>query len=93
MVLFVGPENFEQELHTTFKELCADPFQSVRQTIACGFFEVFLLFIVMYLKFCKPAMYSYFVNILFKWKNFLREKAFFFIFHIQVTETLCFQWW
>lgn len=46
MVLFVGPENFERELHTTFKELCADPFQSVRQTMACGFFEVSFLSIL-----------------------------------------------
>lgn len=46
MVLFVGPESFEQELHTTFKELCADPFQSVRQTMACGFFEVSVLLIL-----------------------------------------------
>lgn len=42
MVIFVGPENFEKDLHTTFKNLCDDPSQNVRQTMACGFFEVFI---------------------------------------------------
>ncbi|XP_055945697.1 serine/threonine-protein phosphatase 4 regulatory subunit 4-like [Argiope bruennichi] len=40
MVLFVGSENFEKELYKTFRNLCTDPFHSVRQTMACGFYEV-----------------------------------------------------
>ncbi|KAG8182940.1 hypothetical protein JTE90_010569 [Oedothorax gibbosus] len=40
MVLFSGPENFEKELYLTFKNLCLDPFQNVRQRMACGFYEI-----------------------------------------------------
>ncbi|GIY39742.1 hypothetical protein CEXT_169391 [Caerostris extrusa] len=40
MVLFIGSENFEEKLYNTFKDLCTDPFPSVRQTIACGFYEI-----------------------------------------------------
>ncbi|GFR26062.1 hypothetical protein TNCT_568761 [Trichonephila clavata] len=40
MVLFIGSENFEKELYATFKDLCSDPFLSVRQTVACGFYEI-----------------------------------------------------
>ncbi|PRD30499.1 UNVERIFIED_CONTAM: Ppp4r4 [Trichonephila clavipes] len=51
MVLFIGSENFEKELYATFKDLCSDPFLSVRQTVACGFYEV-LKGIIPYLPEC-----------------------------------------
>ncbi|XP_042903187.1 serine/threonine-protein phosphatase 4 regulatory subunit 4 isoform X2 [Parasteatoda tepidariorum] len=40
MVLFIGIESFEEELYPTFQELCFDPYQSVRQKMACGFYEI-----------------------------------------------------
>ncbi|KAG1681989.1 Serine/threonine-protein phosphatase 4 regulatory subunit 4 [Nymphon striatum] len=40
MVLFTSPQLFFSDMYKMFSNLCSDPHEAVRQTIACGFHEI-----------------------------------------------------